>query len=146
MIVPVLTAHPTELRRKSTIDREMDVADLLAERNRGSAKAPELRANEAALRRDLRAIPWVFRWAQCRPMLPGWYGFGSASGALPMYREWPFFACCFRTLAAQPTARHRLRERIFSRSRAELHSTVEAFRSATVFPTSTRSITCRQSC
>ena len=51
---------------------------------------------------DLRAIPWVFSWAQCRVMLPGWYGFGSAvdawlkdGGSLDllqrMYREWPFF-------------------------------------------------------
>ena len=53
---------------------------------------------------NLRAIPWVFSWAQCRLMLPGWYGFGSAVSewvaknpdkGLPflreLYREWPFF-------------------------------------------------------
>jgi phosphoenolpyruvate carboxylase len=47
---------------------------------------------------DLRAIPWVFSWAQARVMLPGWYGAGtglSALGDVPMLREmreaWPFF-------------------------------------------------------
>ena len=53
---------------------------------------------------DLRAIPWVFSWAQCRLMLPGWFGFGSAvatwrekHGAAgmallsEMNREWGFF-------------------------------------------------------
>src|SRR6266851_143960 len=34
LVSPVLTAHPTEVRRKSTIDREMEVAKLLDERDR----------------------------------------------------------------------------------------------------------------
>jgi len=56
MVIPVLTAHPTEVRRKSTIDREMEVADLLAERDRLSLTAAELGANEAALRRAVLTI------------------------------------------------------------------------------------------
>ncbi|MCX7157156.1 MAG: phosphoenolpyruvate carboxylase [Rhodocyclales bacterium] len=53
---------------------------------------------------DLRAIPWVFSWAQCRLMLPGWFGFGAAVAAWrekhgeagmallsEMNREWGFF-------------------------------------------------------
>jgi phosphoenolpyruvate carboxylase len=60
---------------------------------------------------DLRAIPWGFSWGQCRLLLPGWYGFGSAVGEWleedsgnkaavskklatlrAMFKEWPFFA------------------------------------------------------
>ena len=55
---------------------------------------------------DLRAIPWVFSWAQCRIMLPGWYGFGTAverflaahgeaEGMVllqNMVRDWPVFS------------------------------------------------------
>jgi phosphoenolpyruvate carboxylase len=46
---------------------------------------------------DLRAIPWVFSWAQARVMLPGWYGVGRAlrSADTVLLREmleaWPFF-------------------------------------------------------
>jgi phosphoenolpyruvate carboxylase len=52
---------------------------------------------------DLRAIPWVFGWGQCRLMLPGWYGFGAAVDAYvaenaegiallsDMNACWPFF-------------------------------------------------------
>lgn len=51
---------------------------------------------------DLRAIPWVFSWTQCRAMLTGWYGLGSGLDAAIAARgldavreaatEWPFFA------------------------------------------------------
>ncbi len=58
---------------------------------------------------DLRAIPWGFSWGQCRLLLPGWFGFGSAvsqwladehSGPKTkklatlkaMVKEWPFFS------------------------------------------------------
>src|SRR5258707_3738756 len=34
LVSPVLTAHPTEVRRKSTIDREMEIAALLNRRGR----------------------------------------------------------------------------------------------------------------
>jgi phosphoenolpyruvate carboxylase len=47
---------------------------------------------------DLRAIPWVFSWAQSRVMLPGWYGAGQALAAFEdrgllreMAQSWPFF-------------------------------------------------------
>lgn len=52
---------------------------------------------------DLRAIPWVFAWTQCRCLIPAWYGLGAAlyvylqssSSAVDevrgMYAKWPFF-------------------------------------------------------
>src|SRR5580692_794207 len=45
MVVPVLTAHPTEVRRKSIIDREMEVAGLLAERDLHALTASEAAGN-----------------------------------------------------------------------------------------------------
>ena len=52
---------------------------------------------------SIRAIPWVFGWAQSRHTIPAWYGIGSAletmrkrnPDILPvlqsMYHRWPFF-------------------------------------------------------
>src|SRR5262245_11942519 len=56
MIVPVLTAHPTEVRRKSTIDREMEVAELLFQRDQPRLTPSELEANETALRREVLTL------------------------------------------------------------------------------------------
>ena len=49
LVSPVLTAHPTEVRRQSTRLRELEIADLLDERDRAVDPA-ELAANEEKLR------------------------------------------------------------------------------------------------
>jgi phosphoenolpyruvate carboxylase len=51
LVSPVLTAHPTEVRRKSTLTRELEIAELLDERDRVHGDAAELKLNEEQLRR-----------------------------------------------------------------------------------------------
>src|ERR1700692_159810 len=51
LISPVLTAHPTEVRRKSTIDREMEIAALLDRRERVQVTPEEREADAEQLRR-----------------------------------------------------------------------------------------------
>jgi phosphoenolpyruvate carboxylase len=75
--------------------------------NIGSRPASRKASDKLA---DLRAIPWVFSWSQCRIMLPGWYGFGAAvqhflkekKGSLAELREmhasWPFFRAMLSNL------------------------------------------------
>jgi len=83
----------------------------IAELNIGSRPASR-KFNDPAQRRieDLRAIPWGFSWGQCRLLLPGWFGFGSAVTAYldeagtpaerakrlaalkQMNKTWPFFS------------------------------------------------------
>ena len=102
---------------------------------------------------DLRAIPWVFSWAQCRLMLPGWYGFGSAVKAFidadpqqgldqlrAMYKNWPFFrtqlanmdmvlsksSLAIASRYAQLVSDVALREAIFSRISREWRDSVDA--------------------
>ncbi|TVT48736.1 MAG: phosphoenolpyruvate carboxylase [Denitromonas halophila] len=103
---------------------------------------------------DLRAIPWVFSWAQCRLMLPGWYGFGSAVGewlaenpdglALlqRMYAAWPFFRTQLSNVDmilaksdlaiaaryADLVTDAELRDSVFARIEAEWHATRNALR------------------
>jgi phosphoenolpyruvate carboxylase len=102
---------------------------------------------------DLRAIPWVFSWSQCRLMLPGWFGFGSAVKAYvaahpkdgldalkAMHRRWPFFQTLLSNMdmvlsksslaIASRYARLvedvALREKIFARISSEWRDSVEA--------------------
>ena len=98
---------------------------------------------------DLRAIPWVFSWAQCRLMLPGWYGFGTAIETWlkenpdglamlhKMHATWPFFRTLLSTMDmvmakadlviasryADLVSDPALRDEIFGRIRAEFERT-----------------------
>jgi len=130
--------------------RESTVIGEIANLNIGSRPASRKPSNRIA---DLRAIPWVFSWGQCRLMLPGWYGFGSAVGAWlaaqpnrgiallqTMYREWPFFQMLLSNMDmvlaksdiaiasryAELVSDTALCDRIFSRLRAEWQTTVDA--------------------
>ena len=51
LVSPVLTAHPTEVQRKSTQNREVEVAHLLMERERVRLTPEERAASDEALRR-----------------------------------------------------------------------------------------------
>jgi phosphoenolpyruvate carboxylase len=130
--------------------RESTVIGEIANLNIGSR--PSSRKPSAGIE-DLRAIPWVFSWAQCRLMLPGWYGFGSAVKAWlaahpnrgmtmlqSMYREWPFFQMLLSNMDmvlaksdiaiasryAELVSDTELRDRVFSRLRTEWQSVVDA--------------------
>ncbi|TFW28011.1 phosphoenolpyruvate carboxylase [Massilia horti] len=128
----------------------------IAELNIGSRPA-----SRKASRRieDLRAIPWGFSWGQCRLLLPGWYGFGSAvSGWLEegphgerlatlqhMLRDWPFFATLLSNMDmvlaktdlgiasryASMVPDVELRERIFKRIAAEHAETIRCLEAIT---------------
>jgi phosphoenolpyruvate carboxylase len=80
---------------------ESSVISEIAALNVGSRPASRKKTRSIE---DLRAIPWVLSWAQCRVMLPGWYGFGTAVERFledapaerlallrDMYQDWPFF-------------------------------------------------------
>ncbi len=52
----MLTAHPTEVRRKSTIDREMEIAALLDRRERVQLTPEEAEASDEQLRRAVLTL------------------------------------------------------------------------------------------
>ncbi len=126
----------------TTYFRQSTVVSEIASLNIGSRPASR-KASERI--EDLRAIPWVFSWAQCRLMLPGWYGFGAAvDGYLSansdglttlrrMVKSWPFFQSLLSNMDmvlaktdlaiasryAELVTDAELRERIFSQIKAE---------------------------
>src|ERR1700689_288103 len=78
----------------STVFRQMTPLREIAELKIGSRPASRTSSDRIE---DLRAIPWVFSWAQARVMLPGWFGVGHAlksfenQGILrEMVDAWPF--------------------------------------------------------
>ena len=130
--------------------RESTVIGEIANLNIGSR--PASRKKTTAIE-DLRAIPWVFSWSQCRLMLPGWYGFGSAVAAFlarhgepglahlqAMNRDWGFFSTLLSNMDmvlaktdiaiasryAGLVTDATLRDRIFGRIRAEHAATIQA--------------------
>ena len=79
-----------------TFFRQMTPIAEIANLNIGSRPPSRTRSDRIE---DLRAIPWVFSWAQARVMLPGWYGVGQALAACEdkallteMAQAWPLFA------------------------------------------------------
>ena len=57
LIVPVLTAHPTEVMRKSMIDHRNRVADLMRYRDLGRSETPNGESVEQAILRQI-ALLW----------------------------------------------------------------------------------------
>ncbi len=55
-VTPVLTAHPTEVRRRTVLDRSRQITQLLNERDRTTMDAEEHRAWEEALRVEILAL------------------------------------------------------------------------------------------
>ncbi|MCK5901712.1 MAG: phosphoenolpyruvate carboxylase [Cocleimonas sp.] len=98
----------------------------------------------------IRAIPWVFGWAQARHTLPAWYGIGSALERFKnengvellqeMYKEWPFFRALLSNVqmalfkARMDTAKEYsslwknkgLSEEIYNKIKTEYTQTVDA--------------------
>ncbi|WP_222612498.1 phosphoenolpyruvate carboxylase [Undibacterium flavidum] len=122
---------------------ESTVISEIAGLNIGSR--PASRKKSTAIE-DLRAIPWVFSWSQCRLMLPGWFGFGSAvkqyleanpqnglQTLQSMFKDWSFFSTVLSNMEmvlaksdigiasryAQLVKDEGLRNRIFPRLEAE---------------------------
>jgi len=134
---------------------ESTVISEIAALNIGSR--PASRKKSTAIE-DLRAIPWVFSWSQCRLMLPGWFGFGTAiekwvaergDAGLALLREmmqeWGFFQTLLSNIDmvlgksdiviaerySQLVTDQSLREAIFPKIKAEWQRSVDGLKTIT---------------
>jgi len=129
--------------------RESTPLSEIATLNIGSRPAARGGSNRIE---ELRAIPWVFSWAQNRVLLPGWYGFGTAVAEylreVPdamdtlrrMNRTWLFFRSMISNMDmvlaksdlavasrySELVGDTELRQQIFGRIEAEWHRTRDA--------------------
>lgn len=131
--------------RQSTVINEISTLNI---GSRPASRKPTGRIE------DLRAIPWVFSWSQCRVMLPGWYGFGSAIETWldsqpdgkgmellrEMNRSWPVFTTLLSNMDmvlaktnmsvasryANLVGDSNMRVEVFERIRAERKATIAA--------------------
>ncbi len=78
---------------------EASPLEEIGELRMGSRPARRSAATSGRDLSDLRAIPWVFAWAQTRANIPGWYGLGTGLAAIgdldllrQAYARWPLFA------------------------------------------------------
>lgn len=127
----------------STFFRQMTPIAEIATLKIGSRPASRKKSDAIE---DLRAIPWVFSWAQARVMLPGWYGVGQALAGFEdkalladMAQHWPLFAAALANMEmvlaksdigiaehyADLVADQAMRADIFGRIRDGWHRTVE---------------------
>ncbi|HEY0282421.1 MAG TPA: phosphoenolpyruvate carboxylase [Rhizomicrobium sp.] len=60
LLAPIITAHPTEVRRKSILDRETDIGALLTLRERANQHTGESAEIEAQLKREIKTL-WQTR-------------------------------------------------------------------------------------
>ena len=111
LVCPVLTAHPTEVRRKSTIDREMKISELLAERDRVRLTPTEQAENEAALRCAILTLWQTSILRRTKLMV-----LDEVMNGLSYY-DYTFYASC---RASTPNWRTRLARREPSGSATEL--------------------------
>ena len=96
-------AYRDLIKSPGTLDYFYEVTpmDAIALLNIGSRPSHRKQADRSLT--SIRAIPWVFGWAQSRHTLPAWYSLGTAlerwrgdglerlAKLQKMYQDWPFF-------------------------------------------------------